>query len=220
MNDTRAEYLRGRLDFWDGLSERQQCRLLGGTRTVPIKGSVIHNGVGDLGLIIVRRGRVCIYTVSEEGREFVLLRLFAGDCCALASLPMENAGFPVFINAETEVDLVIIDSQTIREVCKTDIEAERFLRRLTMQHFYDVVSNMQNMLQVSAERRIAAYICRESDRMGTARIKTTHEQIARHVGTAREVVSRTLGRLARSGALELERGVIIIRDKSKLRKLM
>jgi CRP/FNR family transcriptional regulator len=76
------------------------------------------------------------------------------------------------------------------------------------------------MLQVSAERRIVAYICRESDRMGTARIRTTHEQIARHVGTAREVVSRTLGRLASSGALELERGVIIIRDKSKLRKLM
>ncbi|HHT54415.1 MAG TPA: Crp/Fnr family transcriptional regulator [Clostridiales bacterium] len=221
MNDTRAEYLCGRLDFWDSLSERQQSRLLDGTTISRYKkGSVIHNGVGDLGLIFVRRGRVCVYTVSEEGREFVLLRLFAGDCCALASLPMENTGFPVLINAETEADLMIIDSQAIKDICKTSIKAESFLRQLTMRHFCDVVSNMQNMLQVSAERRIVAYICRESDRMGTARIRTTHEQIARHVGTAREVVSRTLGRLASSGALELERGVIIIRDKSKLRKLM
>jgi CRP/FNR family transcriptional regulator len=222
MNDTKAEYLRGRLDFWDSLSELQQHRLLGSTRAQRYKkSSVIHDGVGDFGFIILRRGRVYVYTVSEEGREFVMLRLFTGDCCALASLPMmESIGFPVYINAETEADLYIIDSQALLDVCKTSIEAERFLRQLIVRHFCDVVSNMQNMLQVSAERRIAAYIYRESDRMGTTRIKTTHEQIARYVGTAREVVSRTLGRLAASGAVELERGVIIIRDKMKLRNLM
>ena len=94
MNDTRAEYLCGRLDFWDSLSERQQSRLLDGTTISRYKkGSVIHNGVGDLGLIFVRRGRVCVYTVSEEGREFVLLRFLRETAARRPRCPWRTPAF-------------------------------------------------------------------------------------------------------------------------------
>ena len=213
MNDTRAEYLCGRLDFWDSLSERQQSRLLDGTTISRYKkGSVIHNGVGDLGLIFVRRGRVCVYTVSEEGREFCccgfcgrLLRLAAHGEHRLSVRKRRDRGRPH--------DNRLAGNQGH---CKTSIKAESFAAR----QCGISVTWYQHAEHASGQRRAQNWpTYAESDRMGTARIRQ-HEQIARYVGTAREVVSRTLGRLASSGALELERGVIIIRDKSKLRKLM
>jgi CRP/FNR family transcriptional regulator len=41
-------------------------------------------------------------------------------------------------------------------------------------------------------------------------IKATHEEIARDIGTAREVVSRLLKELEREGYLEITRGEIRI----------
>ncbi len=218
MSDPKIEFLCERLPFWDELSEREQGILAGGARIVRYKkDSVIYNGSGDLGVLIIRRGRVYACTVTEEGREFVLLRLFAGDFCLLASSHvMEDIKFTLYINAEAETELLILDSSSCAEICRDNPRAEAFLRRTLSSHFSDMVINMQSMLLVSAEKRIAAFICAEADRTGTTRVKATHEQIARHVGSAREVVSRTLGRLAAEGAVSLERGLIVIRDKEKL----
>lgn len=48
----------------------------------------------------------------------------------------------------------------------------------------------------------------------------THEQIARYIGSAREVVSRMLKYFSQEGIVELGRGSIKILDKNKLRLLI
>ena len=47
----------------------------------------------------------------------------------------------------------------------------------------------------------------------------THEQIARHLGTAREVISRMLKHFASDGILEVSRKGILITNKAKLRSI-
>ena len=54
---------------------------------------------------------------------------------------------------------------------------------------------------------------------GSDAITMTHEQIARHLGTAREVVSRMLKHMAADGAIEVTRKCINITDKKKLRDI-
>jgi CRP/FNR family transcriptional regulator len=222
MSENNGEFLEENLPFWNELGEDTKNLILGGSRSITYKkDNLIYSGSGDLGVVVLRRGRAYAYTVTAEGREFVLLRLFSGDFCLFGfSHAMVNIGFPIYIYAETEAEVMVIDSSVCAEVCKASQGAETFLRQLMAKHFSDVVINMQNMLLVSAEKRIAAYICAESDRTGNAKVRATHEQIAKCVGTAREVVSRTLGRLATDGAVELGRGVVIIRDKVKLQKLI
>lgn len=218
MSDIKNDILRARLPFWERLREAQRESLLANTRSVRYKKSSIIADIGeDCGFIIVRRGRVCACTVSEEGREIALMRCFSGDICLLAAHTLtDTTGFNLCIGAETEADVLIIDSHIFADICKTNIHAEAFTRRTLSAHFHDVVLSMQSMLLNSPEKRVAVYLCAEADRTGSARIHITHEQLAKHIGTAREVVSRTLKKLSEEGTVTLERGGVVIHDRAGL----
>lgn len=222
VKDIKIEYLGSCLPFWSDIADECRTALCEHSRTQRCRrGSVIHNSSGDLGVILVRRGRICIYTASEEGRELVLMRIFAGGVCLIASeAMMAGADMSLLVGAESEADIVIIESGVYAELCRNYPAAAEFTRSVLVCHLAAVAGNMQSALLHSAERRIAAYLLGESERTGSSRVRTTHEQIARNVGTAREVVSRTLARLAASGALSPERGSIIIQDMDELKKLI
>lgn len=59
----------------------------------------------------------------------------------------------------------------------------------------------------------------ESARLGSDTIALTHGQIARYMGSAREVVSRMLKYFASEGIVEVSRGGVTILDRKRLREL-
>ena len=73
---------------------------------------------------------------------------------------------------------------------------------------------------MSFDKRLAIFLYDEMIKVKSDRIKLTHEQIAKYVGSAREVVSRMLKSFESQGILKLSRGTIEIVDKNKLRKLI
>jgi CRP/FNR family transcriptional regulator len=78
---------------------------------------------------------------------------------------------------------------------------------------------MEQILFMSFDKRLAIFLVDESSRTQTDTIGLTHEQIAKYVGSAREVVSRMLKYFAEEGIVELSRGGVKILDKKKLKKL-
>lgn len=220
-NRGKADMLSAVLPFWGRLREAQREGLITNTRSVRYKkGSQLADVGESCGVIIVRRGRICAYSVSEQGREVALLTCRSGDICLLAAHGLvDTAAFNICVAAETEVNALAIGSHAFEEVCKSCVQAEGFTRRLISQHFCRVVGNLQSMLLDSPEQRLAVYLCDFSDRIGSSRVAVTHEQLAKHIGTAREVVSRTLKRLSDNGIVSLERGAVIIIDKARLRAL-
>lgn len=222
MSDIKREFLSSRLPFWDRLRENQRDALVAGARTARYKkGSQLADVGEDCGVILVKRGRICAIAVSEEGREVALLCCYSGDMCLLAAHAfMDTAAFNISISAETEADVMIIDTKTFSDVCKSNIHAEGYIRRVISDHFSMVVGNIHHMLIHSPERRIAAYLCSAAERTGSGKVRATHEQIAKHVGTAREVVTRTLKKMAGEGMILSERGFVVIKDKAALKKLV
>ena len=73
---------------------------------------------------------------------------------------------------------------------------------------------------MSFDRRLAIFLLDETAKTGTDNLSLTHEQIAKYVGSAREVVSRMLKYFAKEGMVELSRGSIKIVDRQKLKKLL
>ncbi len=223
MSENRGKtgLLAALLPFWERLRETQRENLVNNTRTVRYKKGSQLAGVGeDCGMIIVRRGRICAYTVSEQGREVAMLTCYSGEICLLAAHNLiDTSAFNICVAAETEADVLIVDSTTLADVCKGCIHAEGYVRRVISSHFCQVVGSMQDMLLQSPEQRLAGFLCAASDRTGSGRVNTTHEQLAKHIGTAREVVSRTLKSMSAEGVVSLERGAVVIRDKSRLREL-
>ena len=222
MVHIKEEYLSDALPFWSALTNSQRENIIAGARSERFKkDSLIYGGIGDLGVVIVRRGRLCVYTVSQEGREFVIMRLFGGNICMLGSeTVMGRSAHITNISAESEVDLIIINSAVYDEICMMNRRAEFFTRTVINDHMASIVANVQNMLLVSVDRRVANFILEEHERSGSSRIKVTHEQLAKYIGTAREVVSRTLKKLTSYGVISAERGSIVIKDVKALIELI
>ncbi len=79
---------------------------------------------------------------------------------------------------------------------------------------------IEQILFMKLDTRLAIFLLDESIKLNTTRIKITHEQIGKYIGSAREVVSRMLKYFEQENIVTLSRGTIEIVDKDKLKKLI
>ncbi|MCK9479887.1 MAG: Crp/Fnr family transcriptional regulator [Firmicutes bacterium] len=210
------------LTFWDKLTPSQKSLVLANLSTVSYeKGESIHQGGNDCnGIILVKSGRLRTYIMSEEGKEVTLFRLGEGDVCILsASCIINIITFDVYITAEQDSKVYLLGKRAFELLCKENIYAENFSYKTIVSHFSDVMWSIEQILFMDFKKRLAVFLIDQSALDGTAYVKMTHEEIANHIGSAREVVSRMLKKFENEGIVRLSRADIKITDKSKLRKL-
>ena len=207
--------------FWDTLCQDDRTYLCDNTvaLTYP-KGTAVHDGSGCTGVLFLRRGCLRVYMLSEEGKEITLYRLHDGDLCMLAaSCVLQTVTFDVFITAEENSECCIISGPAFASVAESNPHAKIFALEMAVSRFSDVMWVMQQILFMSVDRRLAIFLWDESARIGSDLIPLTHEQIAKYMGSAREVVSRMLKYFAAEGIVELSRKGVKLLDKQKLKKL-
>ncbi len=207
--------------FWKDLGQEDQQILCRNTslQRYP-KGSLIHDGNNCTGAIVVDTGCLRVYLQPDQGREITLYRLFPGDICMLsASCVLEAITFDVAIDAEEDSTCHLIAGGTFAEVAEKNLSMKNFALETAVARFSDVMWVMQQILFMSFDRRLAIFLWDEVAKTGNDSIKMTHEQIARYIGSAREVVSRMVKYFAAEGIVETSRGGLRILDREKLRKL-
>ena len=99
------------------------------------------------------------------------------------------------------------------------LEVKNYALETTVQRFPDVMWIMQQIVFMSMDKRLAIFLTDESSRIGSDTIALTQEQIAKYMGSAREVVSRMLKYFANEGLVEVSRKGVRLIDKSRLREL-
>ncbi len=207
--------------FWEKLSAADKEYLFQNSSLEHFeKEQPVHDNMGCTGLYIVKSGRLRIYMLSDEGKEITLYRLSEGDICMLsASCVLSSITFDVYIDAEEPSDCYMISGHAFSAVSERNLEVKNFALETAVQRFSDVMWIMQQIVFMSMDRRLAIFLLDECNLAGTDFISMTHEQIARHLGTAREVVTRLLRHLASDGAVEVTRKGITVLDKNKLRDI-
>lgn len=207
--------------FWINLSSVDKDFLCRHSRMVRYsKGTNIHDGNECTGVILVQSGCLRIYILSEQGKEITLYRLFPGDMCMLsASCVLQSITFDVFVDAEQDSECCIIAGAAFASVSERVPEMKIFALETAVSRFSDVMWVMQQILFMSFDRRLAIFLLDETAKTGTDTVKLTHEQIAKYMGSAREVVSRMLKYFSAEGMVEMSRGGIRLLDKKKLRSL-
>ena len=185
------------------------------------KGTNVHDGGECTGVIFIRSGTLRLYLLSEEGKEITLYRLFPGDLCILsASCVLETITFDVRIDAEEDSDCVVVGGCAFEEVARKLPGAKIFALESAVSRFSDVMWVMQQILFMSMDKRLAIFLLDECAQGGTDTIKLTHEQIAKYMGSAREVVTRMLKYFVAEGLISASRSEgIRILDKKRLRAL-
>ena len=106
---------------------------------------------------------------------------------------------------------------TFSQLISQNIHVELFSLKITADRFSDVMWAMEQILFLSFDARLAVFLIDESAKKGSLILNLTHEQIAKYIGSAREVVTRMLKYFSREGIVELKRGSIIILNKEKLK---
>ena len=204
------------------LTPQQQKMVLDYTaiRTVPA-GTVVHNGAVECtGFLLVRSGQLRAYTLSEEGREVTIYRLFDHDCCLFsAACIMSSLQFEVIIETEKDSEIFIIPPSIYQKLMNESLPVSKYTNDLMASRFSEVMWLMEQIMWKSFDKRLAAFLVEESSIEGTKLLKITHEKIANHMGTAREVVTRMLRYFLGEGLVKLARGTIEITDEPGLRDL-
>ena len=208
--------------IWDKLTTEQQERILSVSVFQKVKkGTVLHDGGPNcLGLLLMRSGQLRAYLLSDEGREITICRFFEMDICLFsAACVMPNMQFDVFIEAEKDSELWVVPACLYQNLMDESIAISNYSHNLITNHFSELMWLMEQIMWKSFDKRLAAFLLEEAAIEGTNSLKITHEKIANHMGTAREVVTRMLRYFQGEGMVKLTRGTVEITDERKLNKL-
>lgn len=213
-------FLSRHFSVWDKLSQEEKDLLVRHTALLRYpKGAHIHSGEDNcIGVILVKSGMLRIYMLSEEGKEITLYRLYENDICSLsASCVLDGITFDVYIDAEEKSEVLLMGTSAFTELMKRNSVLENYIYKLATERFSDVMWAMQQILFMSFDKRLAIFLLDERSKSQDDVIHLTHEQIAKYMGSAREVVTRMLKYFANEGIVELSRGSIRILDRNRLR---
>lgn len=207
---------------WDKLNTLQKNRITGSLIfRCAGKGTLLHNGRMDCtGLLLIRSGRLRAYILSEEGREITLYRLLDRDMCLLsASCMMRSIQFEITIEAETDTELWIIPPEIYRSLMDESAAVANYTGELMASRFSDVMWLIEQIMWKSLDKRVASFLLEQAALEGTDELKITHEEIANHLGSPREVITRMLRYLRGENLVALSRGMVTLLDKDKLAAL-
>lgn len=208
--------------IWNKLTPAHQQRLTDSSEFLKFKGgTVIHNGSMDcLGLLLIRSGQLRVYTLSSEGREITLYRLFDHDICLFsASCVMPNIQFEVIIEAEKDSEMWVLPSCLFKDLMEESAVVANYANQLISSRFSEVMWLMEQIMWKSFDKRLASFLLEESVLENSPSLKITHEKIANHMGTAREVVTRMLRYFQSENMVKLTRGTVEILNEAALERL-
>ena len=208
--------------MWNQLTRQQQDQLSGSAfhRSVP-KGTVLHNGSADCtGLFLITDGQLRAYILSPEGREITLYRLFPMDICLFsASCIMRSITFEMMIEAEKDTAMWVIPSETYKQVMTQSAPLANYTNEIMASRFSEVMWLIEQILWKSLDKRLAGFLLEEAALENTNTLKITHEHIANHLGSAREVVTRMLRYFQSENLVHLTRGTVEIVDSQGLSQI-
>lgn len=167
-------------------------------------------------LPIVRTGRVRVYKLSPNGNEITLYRINPGESCILTiSCLLTNKTFPAVALTETNSEILLIDSDTLKSWVNKYTVWRDFIFNYMSNIIFKVITLLESSTFSRTESRIIDFLLQKLKEEGQT-LKYTHQKIASEIGTSREVVSRILKDLESKQIIKLSRGSVTILNKSHL----
>lgn len=207
------------LEFWKWLTEEERQQAMGQSLIREYKkGSILQAVEGDcLGVVVVLKGSVRANMVSEEGREVTLYHIRAGEYDVLtASCILYQVTFDTQIVSEEDSRILIVPTTVLAGLKENNIYIRSYIYETLTERFSDVMWTFQQIVFYGIDQRVAAYILNQAEK---GVVRTTHEQMAKEINTAREVVARILKQFAEDDLIETGRGVITIKDRKGLMEI-
>jgi CRP/FNR family transcriptional regulator len=157
-------------------------------------------------------GRIKISREDDEGNEYLMYYLEPGNACAFSLMcAINNEQSKITAVSETESTLISVPFEYTGKWMHDFKTWDEFVLRTYRSRFDELLMTLDQMAFRSMDARLVFYLKRKMKGEGSE-IHISHQQIARDLNSAREVISRLLKKLEQRGVLKLERNVIRIID--------
>ncbi len=155
------------------------------------------------GFYLVCCGKVKIYKLSTEGRERVLHVVTPGQTFADAAI-FDQGSYPAFADTLTEAELYFFPKKEFLNLLGTQGQLainmiaglSRYLRQFTVQ--------IEDLTFRDVPARLARYLLELSGHAAAVVLPVSKSQLASHLGTTGETLSRTLRKLADEGLISVQ----------------
>lgn len=177
-------------------------------------------GLEPQSLLLLTQGTIKVQKVSEQGREIVLYRVSAGESCILTSAcllayqghaPEDQSAEGV---AETDIEAVAIPRAVFEELIASSAGFRQFVFAAYAKRLTDLFLVIDDVAFQRVDLRLAQKLLELADDHDV--VATTHQQLAKELGSAREVVSRQLQEFQRRGWVRGSRGQIALLARQSL----
>lgn len=187
---------------------------------VPAGAVLLKPGEACGGFLLLLEGSVRVFQSAADGRELTLYRITPGDICVMSlNSLMHQRPFAAEARAESEVEALMLSPIQLQEALQSSSAfRDHVLARLS-DRFCEMLTVVEDTAFKRLDVRLACLLGTLFERAGGAAINITHQELARELGTTREVVSRMLKEFERQECIVLARGRIEVASPDGLRWL-
>jgi CRP-like cAMP-binding protein len=176
---------------------------------------VFSEGEPCAGLFVVESGSLRIFKSSPSGREQVLS--IEGPGSSVAELPVFDGGnYPASTSAASNARVLFVSKQDFYSLCLVHPKVALKVLKVVGARLRRLVGIIEELSFTTVRSRLISYLLRiakegtKTSRGIEANLPSSNQELASHIGTVRELVSRNLSRLQAEGLISIEGKTVII----------
>jgi CRP/FNR family transcriptional regulator, anaerobic regulatory protein len=173
---------------------------------------VMRSGQYITSTILLLRGLLKVYREDDEGNEFMMYYLEAGNACALSMMcTARNEKSQIRVKAVTDAEVLLVPSHLSELWLGKYKTWHHFVIASYRQRFEELLQTLDSIAFKGLDERLLFYLKRHVKVSGKE-VKLSHQQIASELNSSREVISRLLKKLEQTGAITLHRNYIEVHN--------
>jgi len=186
------------------------------THSFAEKTNIIFKGDQVGGVYLVSEGSLRVYNIDMKGRETTLYTIMPGESCLLAlNCVFSDLLYPAWVSVdEPDTKVFVIPASIYKQLYNSEKSVRDFSFNILSARVFDLMTTLEEVTMYDLDQRLASFLVRKANNEGIVQI--SHQEIASHLGTAREVVSRLLKQFEKEELIKTSRGNITLLSPNKL----
>ena len=201
--------------FWFEINQNDRAKIILSSRVLSLKKNAIFFNSHDLdGLLFLKSGKLRFFLSSLDSRELPLYYLNNMEVEFFENFTDKTIStiLDIAFIVEKNSEILLIPYSVLNLFRNKYSIMEKFLHNLTREKFSKSLLSLQDILLIPLKDRLLKFLYS----LNKTEIFLTHEEIAKNLGSSREVISRNLKVLERENFLKINRKKIIILDRGEV----
>ena len=209
------KYFEKIFPFWSDINQNDRAKIIFLSRVLSLKkNSMFFNSHELDGLLFLKSGKLRFFLSSLEARELPLYYLNNMEVEFFENFTDKTIStiLDIAFIAEKNSEILLIPYSVLNLFRDKYSIMEKFLHNLTREKLSKSLLSLQNILLIPLKERLLNFL----NALNKTEISLTHEEIAKNLGSSREVISRNLKILEKENFLKINRKKIIILDRGEV----